>query len=208
MNPFNPNNKFMQLLSQVIDALGTNILLVLTSIPVMTIGASLTAAHDVVRRQQRGEGHLTRAYFRAFRRNFVQASQIWLVFLVAGGLLAASWLYAPASLAVLVLQIFVALILVVGFEWAFYLQSRFANPTALTLRNAWIFAVSHIGITVLLIAFDAAFLAIIIAAWFYWPQSEFLILLLGYGSLLHAHLPLLEYAMRQYLPHDKREEDQ
>lgn len=204
MNPFNPNNKFMQMLSQVVDALWTNILLMLTSIPVMTIGAALSATHDVVRRQQRGEGHLTRAYFRAFRRNFVQASQIWLIFLITGGLLVASWLYAPASLPLLVFQIFVALVLVVGFEWAFYLQSRFDNPTLLTVRNAWIFAIAHIGVTVLLVAFDAAFLAIIIAAWFYWPQSEFLIILLGYGSLLHAHLPLLEYAMRSYLPQEKK----
>ena len=57
-----------------IDAIWINILMLVTSIPIITIGAALTAGHDAVRRTLSGEGTATRNYFKAFRSNFAKST--------------------------------------------------------------------------------------------------------------------------------------
>ena len=47
----------MRGLSDAVDAIWINILMLVTSIPIITIGAALTAGHDAARRSLAGEGH-------------------------------------------------------------------------------------------------------------------------------------------------------
>ena len=82
----------MRGLSDAVDAIWINILMLVTSIPVITIGAALTAGHDAARRSLAGEGTVTRNYFAAFRSNFVKATGYWLIFGIAGAISVYSWI--------------------------------------------------------------------------------------------------------------------
>jgi uncharacterized membrane protein YesL len=64
-----------------------NILWVLTSLPVITIGASTTALFYACMKLQGDEGYPTANYFRSFRENFRQATIIWLIYAAVGALL-------------------------------------------------------------------------------------------------------------------------
>lgn len=65
----------MQELRNLTDAIWINILMVVTSIPIVTVGAAITAAHDANRRALQGEaGGVTRNYFTAFRANFAKST--------------------------------------------------------------------------------------------------------------------------------------
>ena len=50
MNWLAPDSKFMRAWSNLIDGIWVNILMLVTSIPIITIGAALTAGHDACRR--------------------------------------------------------------------------------------------------------------------------------------------------------------
>ena len=54
MKFLSPDSGFMRGLSDAVDAIWINILMLVTSIPIITIGAALTAGHDAfcVRREQ------------------------------------------------------------------------------------------------------------------------------------------------------------
>lgn len=72
----NQSLKIVNMFSRIIDLLVLNILFVLTSIPIITMGASLTALYAVTLKMVRNEeSYIARSYFRAFKRNFALATK-------------------------------------------------------------------------------------------------------------------------------------
>lgn len=50
-----------------------------------------------------------------------------------------------------------------------------------------------------MVLFDAAYLVLLVLSWFYMPQGLFLLLLLGYGTLIMVHTPLLNGAFKHFV---------
>ena len=76
MKFLSPDSGFMRGLSDAVDAIWINILMLVTSIPIITIGAALTAGHDAVRRTLSGEGTATRNYFRRLPLEFREVNRL------------------------------------------------------------------------------------------------------------------------------------
>ena len=199
MNWLAPDSKFMRAWSNLVDGVWINILMLVTSIPIITIGAALTAGHDACRRSIEGEGKgVTSNYFKSFKTNFIKATLLWLPFLVA--LIALVWSWIVLQITPLLIPKFaLTIVWLIGFEWVWALQARFENSFWRTLGNAFVFGVSNIGHTLALIAIDAVYVALLVASWFYMPQGLFLLLVLGYGTMLMLHSPILEHVFRKYI---------
>ena len=90
---FDIDGKFFQIMTKAGNLLLLNLLFLLCCLPVVTIGASLTAMYSVTLKMAKGEeSYIARSFFRAFRDNFRQATLLWLVVLfVALALLADHW---------------------------------------------------------------------------------------------------------------------
>lgn len=130
-------------MEKVGDLLLVNLLFVVCSLPVVTIGASATAMYYVLGRIRRQEGTVTKDFFRSFRENFRQATLYWGVLLLVA--LALYWNFRLISgwTGTLYSVMMVSLILVSWFavSWGslvFPLLSRFDNTSAVTARNAGI----------------------------------------------------------------------
>ena len=77
---FNPENKFWIFMGKITDVACMSLLWLLTSLPVITIGASTAAFYSfTMEAVQDLEGGVWSSYFRAFRENFKKATGIWLV---------------------------------------------------------------------------------------------------------------------------------
>lgn len=198
MKFLSPDSGFMRGLSDAVDAIWINILMLITSIPIITIGAALTAGHDAVRRTLSGEGTATRNYFKAFRSNFAKSTGYWLIFGTTGTLCVYSWIVLQIT-PLLIPKFALTIVWLIGFEWVWALQARFENSFWRTLGNAFVFGVSNIGHTLALVAIDAVYVALLVASWFYMPQGLFLLLVLGYGTMLMLHSPILEHVFRKYI---------
>ncbi len=71
----NLHGKLADLFSLIVDLVILNVLFVLTSLPVITLGASVTALYSVTLRRVRGEEtSIAKAYFLAFKGNFLPAT--------------------------------------------------------------------------------------------------------------------------------------
>ena len=71
-------------LNKMADLIYLNLLTFVCCIPIITIGASMTALNYVVLKMVRNEdSHLTRQFFKSFKQNFKQATIIWLIILLA-----------------------------------------------------------------------------------------------------------------------------
>lgn len=82
---FNYDNPVWRFIGKLGDLILLNILWIVCSIPVFTIGASTTAVYYVTLKLVRDEGDSTiRSFFHSFKGNFRQATAIWMVLLAAG----------------------------------------------------------------------------------------------------------------------------
>ena len=86
---FNYDNPVWRFIGKFFDILILNILWMVCSIPIFTIGASTTAVYYVTLKLVRDEeGSTVKAFFKSFRENFKQATAIWIVLLIAGIIIA------------------------------------------------------------------------------------------------------------------------
>lgn len=82
------NSKLMHVMNRIADFLLLNGLFIITSIPIITIGASIAAYYSVMRKVAANEeGYIIPSYFQAFRSMFKRATIIWGIFLSVGILL-------------------------------------------------------------------------------------------------------------------------
>ena len=85
---FDADNAFFRFMSRVADALILNLFFLITSIPIVTIGASYTAMYYYCTKALGNEeGYLWKSYWKSFKTNFVQGFLMELFFVVVGVIL-------------------------------------------------------------------------------------------------------------------------
>ena len=82
MNLLNEDNVVHICMNIIGDIVLANLLFILCSIPIITIGPSLTALYHCMLRTVKGNNNGTvKTFFRAFKDNFIQSLLIWILFL-------------------------------------------------------------------------------------------------------------------------------
>lgn len=87
-NGFDIDNPFFAFMGTLADIVVINILFLICSVPVITMGASMSAMYDTMRKMR--EGKLTSAFqyfFQAFRRSFKKSIPAWMLQLLTGVIL-------------------------------------------------------------------------------------------------------------------------
>ena len=88
------DNPVIRILNRCTDLVVLNLLFLLCCIPVVTIGAALTAMSSVTLRSVRyGDGYVVQHFFKAFRENFRRSTMVWLGAMLFGGLLVLDFLF-------------------------------------------------------------------------------------------------------------------
>lgn len=142
MNIFEEGSPFQRFLNKVADLLILNLITLVMCVPIITIGAALTAMHYVLLKMVRGEeGYIVKSFFRSFKREFGQATILWILFVALGALMASNMvlvlegtghypIWLPSS--ILVAAVLELIIMI----YTFALLSRFDNSVYHTLLNA------------------------------------------------------------------------
>lgn len=176
---FSADSALMRGLSLLADVMVLNLLFVATSIPVVTLGASLTALNFTAMRLATGEcNSVTDDYFRSFRRNFRQATVIAIVLLALIGVLAA-WYVVVTNLTFgpLAELVLLAIWYVLAFNFAaaalfvFPYLASFEGRTRDVLGNARRLSWKHPFVTLVALAL----IALCVTVTVFYPQ------LTGYG---------------------------
>lgn len=81
-------------LSRVVELILLNILFILCSLPIITIGASVTAMFSITLKMVRGEeGGLISGFWQAFKNNFKQSTLVWVFLSLSGMILALNYFF-------------------------------------------------------------------------------------------------------------------
>lgn len=141
-----------------------NICLCLCCIPVVTAGAAVTALYGIFMSKEKSEEPIS-GFFTEFRRNFRQATAIWLVLLAVGAMLGSAWLAVllaefPGRGLVRILLILCTTLYASVSGFALALQARYENSLKQTLRNAMVFGT--VGIVNGMLSAMVCFLPVIV----------------------------------------------
>lgn len=80
---FDINSPLWRFMGFLGDLVCINLLFIATSVPVVTIGASVTAMNSVCYKlKEKRDNGLVRDYLRAFVENFKKSTVLWILFLV------------------------------------------------------------------------------------------------------------------------------
>ena len=141
----------MRSLSKVADVMLLNLLFIATSVPIVTLGASLTALNFTAMRIATDKcPSVTADYVRSFRQNFRQATVVGLVLVVLTAVLAAWYVVVPTfAFGAVAELILLAIWYVLAFNFAMmvlfvfpYLAS-FDGRTRDVFRNARLMSWKH-----------------------------------------------------------------
>ena len=150
------DNPIMHCIGRIADFIVLNLLWVVCSIPIITIGASTTALYTVMLKVVKNEeGYIARGFLKAFKENFKQSTLLWFVFLSLGvicilDIFALRVMPHKAAGMLQIVFLIVEALLVCGAVYAFALQARFVNTVKNTLKNALILIFARLPYTVLI----------------------------------------------------------
>ena len=165
---FNFEGPVFTFLSRLADLFWLNLLYILCCIPVITAGAATTALYYVTLKMAKDEeGYITKSYFKSFKENFVQATLIWIVFLVIfvvmfmdfrianGGSMAEVLKSSTVSDVVIVAVGVMTIVLMMTLVYVFPLLAQFDNTVVNTIKNAFLISIRHLPYTFLLLVITA-----------------------------------------------------
>ena len=82
------DNKFFEALGKITDIVILNFLCILFSIPLITIGTSITSTYYVAMKIMKGEEpYILKSFMKSFKENLKPGIIIWSIFIVLAGIL-------------------------------------------------------------------------------------------------------------------------
>lgn len=211
---FNMDNKFFAVMGRVADLIILNVVFLICCLPIVTIGASLTALHYVTLKMARNEeSYIVRSFFKSFKQNFKQATIINLIMLVIGAILyvdlnIVNYFSKPVSQILYVLFIAFGIIYLIVFLYIYPVLAKFYNSIKNTFRNAFLMSIRHLPYTILMALITLAPASVFLIQSFR-VQSTVLMLLIMMGFALEAFINghFLVKIFDNYIPEDASAEN-
>ncbi len=173
---FDQDRLIWRILSRVTDVLLLGFMWTVTSLPIITIGASSTAVYYVTLKMARNqEGYLWKGYWKSFKENFKQATILWVILLALAvffGLDIYYYYLQESTLASGVQAFFIGMLvlLIIVVIYIFPIISRFSNSTGRLFSMSIFMPFKHFGWTLALLGM---FLLSVFLGWFIKPYFMF-----------------------------------
>ena len=200
----------MRFMTKVADIMILNLLFILTSLPVITIGAAWTSLYYVSMKLVRDEeGSIVHSFFHSFRMNFRQATVLWVGTVVLYAALIADLLIlaqidSPIAAAMNTGVLMIGIVILMILQYLFPLIARFDASIKQTLKNACLMAVANLPKTILMTAFVAGTAFISLFNGYTLPVASVIFVFIGFGLIAFGNSAILVKIFDDYIP--KKEE--
>lgn len=206
---FNLDSPFMAALSKIADLIILNLLTMFCCIPIITVGASMTALHYVLLKMAKNEeGYIFRSYFKSFKENFKEATLIWLILLLAIVVLIGDFVIfrffnvnLPGWMGYAVLA--VAVLLMFATVHLFPVLARFDNNIVNTYKNSLFIGILNLPKTILMMVCWIIPLAVTI----FMPQIFPIVICLGISGPAYLNALLYKKSFKRFEPETEEVSD-
>lgn len=185
---FSYDSPVWKFMGRLIDFAYLTLLWAVTSIPIITIGASTTTIYYItLKMADNQEEYLTQMYFKNFVRFFKESTVVWLILLVVGAVLAGDFYIcirfkSPAVAVLMSAFVVISLVYLMTVMYVFPVMARINQSPIGYMKAAFFLAIRYFGWTVLGLVIFVCIIAI--GVFGFWP-----LLLLSVG--LTAYLQSL-----------------
>lgn len=187
---FNYDNVLIRMLNRLGDLIILSLTFVLFSLPIVTIGASITALYYTAMKSLALEdGYIFKFFVKSFKDNFKQSTILWLISVAVLTVLGVDvwfwvkqWIeyrtdFARPMMIISVVLLFLAVMIVL---YVFPLQAKFDNKIKVQLRNAFLLSIKFFPTTILMMAI----LAVVLWMFYYFTVfAVFGFAFIGFGIL-------------------------
>ena len=152
----------IRILTHIFDFILLNILWLLTSIPIVTLGTATAALYSVMMSVvEKKEGYIIKDYWKAFCRNFKQSTVVWILLLFLGACL---WFdltligVVPGLFRQIGTVVLGAVLIFYFMEciFVFPLIAKFENSTGNMIKNALLIPVSRLPYALMILFMTGA----------------------------------------------------
>lgn len=206
MKIIDPNSPLLQALGKLSDVVFCNIMFVIFSLPILTIGASSAALYSCMQKllADREDDLVARDFWRAFKANFRQATVIWLLALVVIVILLAFYFTTNQMLdilgrAYLIPYFFVVFLFLCGYQYLFPIQARYKLKIKDTFKNAYLLSIAALPWTLLSILLLAGSLFLTFKMMSF-DMGLFIWAILGFGVLDYMNCIIFKQAFKKLDP--------
>lgn len=152
-NWFRQSSVIMRALSLLADVALLNLLWLVCSIPILTLGASTAALYACLFARQRGEPCGARAFFCAFRVHFRRATALWAIALFAGIVLYTDYRFTisasfPLHQVLLALYAALVFVLLIALPFLFVSPALEAKTVLLAFRSSLLMGIAKLPRTI------------------------------------------------------------
>ena len=154
---YSGNSSFASLLNRIGDILLLHFTFLICSLPVITIGASLSAAAYVGMKMASGtEGYVISNFIKAFKENFKRSTLYFLLVVASGALIVFAyryWFLLGESIGLIMgtVTVVLAIVWLMFLLYIFAVQAKFENTFRNTMINSMLMSVRHLPSTLLMI---------------------------------------------------------
>ncbi len=208
---FNLDSPVMQFLTRLADLVILNVLWLVFSLPVITIGASTTALYRAILTLMDGGGTSTVLLFwQAFRREFKTATLLFLILLLPFlTVLLDLWLLLGGVVELPTILFGVcllpALLFFMAASYVFPLTAQFENTIKGTLKNAILLCLANLPTSFVVLILNLLPALLFLFATEAFLKSCIVWFLIGFALIANCNAYLLRRVFRKYFPVDTPE---
>lgn len=152
---FSLDNPVMRFITKLGYLWYLDILFLVTSLPVFTIGVSITAMNYACMKLIDDEGTVTGNYFKSWKENFKQGTALGLIYIAFGALLALALIFYnrmdSSDIKIMwAVVICIGIIYFISLCWVFAIQSRFIHTVQDTIHYSFVIAFRNLPETFLI----------------------------------------------------------
>ena len=200
---FDMDNPVFRTISKLVDLIWLNIIFIIFSLPVVTIGASVTALMSVTMKMARDrEGFMWAGFWKSFKENFKQSTIIWIIMILVATVLGTDIYFFYSNTAgyakfLLAFMLGISLVCLCIATYIFPLQAQFENTIKQTLKNALLMAIRHLPWTILIVVILGISAVLI---WLFVGIAIFF----GFGLTAFVLSFIFNHIFIRYIPEDIR----
>ncbi len=198
MKLFSVDGGLYKFMTSLFTIFKVNMLWLLCSLPIVTMGAATIAAYDITLKMvDDEEGYVARQFFTAFKANLKKGIPMGIIHLIC---MYITWLdfslfgqLKDNPVMLLIMGILAVVVFTLAFLYAYPLQARYENTIFRTLENSFNISIRYIGRTAFLIIIVLIELIII----FWNITTLFVGALIGPACIMFTISGVAKYIFRQ-----------
>ena len=205
-NLFEYDNKFFEVLGKITDIIILNLLCIISCLPIITIGASVTATYLVALQMVRNEEtYIIREFIKGFKENFIFSTKVWSIILIIGLVLSFDFYISRLILneymriTLQFILTIVSIIFIFLLTYVFPIISKFENTIKNTMINSILISIQHLPKTIFMVFINLSPIILTLILSNYWGHILFFYTVMGFASITYINSIFFNKIFEKYI---------